>query len=333
MQTGWVGVAAACVLAGACGGLERLDADAGIDAAPSCSTGQSTIVGGGAAGVGAARVDADMLYWLSYTNAAPPNRDLLLQVPKQGGDATTLAAPCSVASCTPSFTLDETTVYYSGVDDNGPFVASIAKSGGVPLTLSKGSLVVSAIAVDATTLYLGSADEIDAMSKTGGALVPVVQEASVVLLGVDDFNVYWTTSDATRGGGVLNSTSMTNLASAVIATFDGLITAFAADTDHLYVASAPVALATYASAGTVSRVAKSTRQAIVVATGPEARFLSVNGSTLFIAGYGVTTTPTGGGPIASTPAIGDIVSFAVDDDAIYWGLNATVGGRLLRACR
>jgi hypothetical protein len=333
MQTSWIGVATVCVLATACGGRERLDADGEVDAASSCSAGPPTIIGGGAAGVGAARVDADTLYWLSYTNEAPPNGDLLLQVPKRGGDTKTLVSPCSVVSCTPSFTLDDTTVYFSGVDENGPFVASIAKSGGAPLMLSQGGLAVSAITVDATTLYIGSADEIDAMPKTGGSLVPVVEQANVVLLGVGDSNVYWTTSDTASGGGVLNSTSMTDLSSVVVATFDGLIRAFAADADQLYVASAPVAPATYASSGTVSRVAKSTRRTTVVAAGPEAQFLSVDGSTLFIAGYGVTTTPTGGGAIANTPATGDIVSFAVDDGAIYWGVNATVGGRLFRACR
>ena len=135
-------------------------------------------------------LDATSLYWInggpavSVTSSAPGS---VVKMPLNGGAITTLAVGPSGSEMTVQ---GSTLVWYDGSSD----VLSMPVTGGVPTTLLH-DLLLQAMTVDATGVYLLLAGEIDSVPPTGGAVTPV---ASVPLLfaqqtsiAVDATSLYW----------------------------------------------------------------------------------------------------------------------------------------------
>jgi hypothetical protein len=142
-------------------------------------------------GPGAFAVDATNLYWInggpevSFTSQPPRS---VVKMPLNGGAITTLAM--GQFGGDQMVVRGSTLVWFDG-DSN---VLSMPVTGGAPTTLLH-DLLLQAMTVDATGVYLLLAGEIDSVPPTGGAVTPV---ASVPLLfaqqtsiAVDATSVYW----------------------------------------------------------------------------------------------------------------------------------------------
>ncbi len=120
-------------------------------------------------------VDADSVYWLQVTTGSgAANPASVMKAPLAGGAATEVASLQELPEQGGSFTLDDTSVYWS--DPVAGTIMSVPKAGGTPVTLATGqghptSLVVAADSVYWITVTDQSSALVAKVPKTGGAPV------------------------------------------------------------------------------------------------------------------------------------------------------------------
>lgn len=134
---------------------------------------------------GALALDDTDVYFAASTSA-------LLAVPKQGGTPRTVTALTAVI--VKQLAVDGDLVWYT----NEKTVSSVPKAGGTPSVVYTATAPIQGFALDATSLYVGEADDTNAVyavtriAKAGGQKT-ILDDGTALpsAIGVDDASVFW----------------------------------------------------------------------------------------------------------------------------------------------
>lgn len=129
-------------------------------------------------------MDATNVYWKSDRS--------ILKVSLAGGALSTLCTlSTSTAGASFAMAVDATNVYWTGRDGTSGTLMKVPVGGGTATTLATSSDMFSALAIDATSAYVSSAD-ILSVPIAGGAATTLVAGYGANGLAVDATSVYWT---------------------------------------------------------------------------------------------------------------------------------------------
>jgi hypothetical protein len=146
--------------------------------------GTATTLAANQGGLIALAVDATSVYWKDDQS--------VLKAPLAGGAISTLCTlSSSTAGASFNMAVDATNVYWTGRNGTAGTLMKVPVGGGTATTLATSSSMFSAMAIDATSVYVASAD-ILSVPISGGAATTLVAGYGANGLAVDATSVYWT---------------------------------------------------------------------------------------------------------------------------------------------